>query len=327
MARVVWNLALAEQRARHTRGEQYASYASMCQWLTTWRNDPAHPWMSEAPVHTQQQVLRRLDQTFKKFFDNVKAGKKPGFPRFKKKGLEPGLRFPDKKHLALDAGNGRIKLPKLGWLRMRQSREVVGDLCNATITREGARWFVSLQTEIADVVPAAGLEPTLGLDLGIANFITSSAGNFTPGCHALKESARRLRRYQKSVSRKVKGSNNRRKAVQRLANMHRRIARQRQDWCHKLSTELADQHPVIAMEDLKVANMSRSAAGTVDKPGKNVRQKARLNRTMLDQGWGLFQTMLKYKLQARAGQLVLVPASYTSQTCAECGTVLPRGTR
>lgn len=177
-------------------------------------------------------------------------------------------------------------------------------------------WYVFLQYSVPDVLPAA-VAPTLGLDMGIANFYAASDGRQQAPLDALKRQAVRLARYQRAVAR-IKRSNNRKKAVQRLATLHRRIARQRNDWPHQRSFELARRHAVIALEDLNVANMSRSAAGTKDAPGNNVKAKAGLNRAILDQGWSAFQGMLAYKLQANGGQLIAVSPAYTSQRCRAC---------
>ncbi|ABM35405.1 transposase, IS605 OrfB family [Polaromonas naphthalenivorans CJ2] len=170
-------------------------------------------------------------------------------------------------------------------------------------------------------MPAAGLEPSLAIDVGLTVFAATSAGVKIKPLLALKRQARYVRRAQKSVSRKVKGSANRKKAICKLGDLHRRIARQREDWLHKLTTELADRHPVIAIEDLRIKNMSASAKGTKDAPGKNIRQKAGLNRLILDAAWGEFGRQLQYKLQWRGGQLVLVEPAYSSQTCAACDHV------
>ena len=311
--RWVWNQALAEQRARHARGEKYAGFAEMCKWLTAWRNAAGTGWLAEGPIHPQQQTLRRLDEAYKRFF--TKAG---GFPSFKRRGEEPGIRFPDAKQFGLDAANGRIKLPKLGWVRLRMSQPVAGDLRNVSVRREGAIWFASIQVQAADTLAALGVPPSLGIDLGLAQFAATSDGQTFDPLKALARQQCRLRRYQRSVSRKKKGSANRRKAVARLAGLHRRIAHQRSDWLHKLTTGLADQHPVIALEDLKVQNMSASAMGTVAQPGKNVRQKAGLNRGILDAAWGEFRRQLEYKLRWRGGQVILVNPAYTSRTCRIC---------
>ena len=312
--RWIWNHALAEQRARHARGEKFASYVDMAKWLTSWRNAPETGWLSEGPVHPQQQVLKRLEEAYKRFF--AKTG---GFLKFKPYGLDPGIRFPDPKQFSLDAANGRIKAPKLGWVRMRQSRPVMGELRNLTLTREGDKWFVSIQTLVTETVPALDLQPTLGIDLGVAAFAATSAGALIEPLGALKAQQARLRRAQRAVSRKVKGSCNRKKAVQRLGALHRRIARQRNDWLHKLSAQIVSEHPVIAIEDLQVKNMSASARGTAAAPGRNVKAKAGLNRSILDQGWGEFQRQLEYKAAAVGGSVVAVPAAYTSQRCSACG--------
>ena len=263
--RWVWNAAIAEQQRRREVGDKFAGHAAMCKWLTEWRHSPATQWLAEAPIHPLQQTLRRLEAAYQRFF----AGQ-GGYPKFKRRGQEPGLRFPDPKQFAFDAGTSRVKQPKLGWQRVRLSQPVVGELRNATVTRERGHWFVSLQVELPDVLPGADLIPTLGIDLGVALFAATSDDQKIQPLKALERQQRRLKHYQRVVSRKVKGSRNRRKAVERLGRIHARIAAQRSDWLHQLSTRLADAHPVIAIEDLKVAAMSASAAGTVEAPGKQV---------------------------------------------------------
>lgn len=322
--RWVWNRALAEQRERHARGEPYASYIDMAKWLTAWRNAPETAWLAEGPIHPQQQVLRRLDEAYKRFFAAAKAGRaasrggvKP--PHFKRRGEEPGIRFPDPKQFVLDAANGRIRLPKLGWVRLRLSQPVVGTLRNVSLSQEGSSWYCSIQVERSEVAPALGLQPSLGIDLGLTAFAATSEGELVAPLKALCKQQVRLKRYQRAVSRKKKGSANRRKAIDRLARLHQKIAAQRSDWLHKLTTQLADAHPVIALEDLRIKNMSSSAKGAVESPAKNVRQKAGLNRGILDAAWGEFRRQLDYKLQWRGGQLVLVNPAYTSRTCRMCG--------
>jgi putative transposase len=312
--RWVWNQALQEQRTRYAQGEKFANYVDMAKWLTAWRNAPQTAWLAEGPIHPQQQVLRRLDEAYRRFFK--KAG---GFPSFRKRGQEPGIRFPDPKQFSIDVANGRIKLPKLGWVRLRMSQPVEGALRNVSIAREGASWFASIQVQTSENVAALGVAPTLGIDLGLTQFAALSSGQMVAPLKALARQQCRLKRYQRSVSRKKKGSSNRRKAVTKLGNLHRKISRQRADWLHKLTTELADRYPVIAIEDLRIKNMSASASGSAAAPGKSVRQKAGLNRGILDAGWGEFARQLTYKLQWRGGQVILVNPAYTSRTCRICG--------
>jgi putative transposase len=286
----------------------------MAKWLTAWRNASETRWLGELPVHPQQQVLRRLDEAYRRFFS-----KKGGFPAFKRRGEEPGIRFPDPKQFALDAANGRLKLPKLGWLRLRMSQSVTGELRNVSLRREGMKWFVSIQVRDTADVPAVDEPPTLGIDLGLTAFAATSDDRVIKPLKALDRQARRLRHAQRALSRKMKGSKNRRKAVYRLGNLHRKIARQRQDWLHKLTTSIAGDHRVVAMEDLNVSGMSRSSRGTKDAPGKNVRAKAGLNRRILDASWGEFRRQLAYKVEWRGGRVIVVNPAYTSRTCRMCG--------
>jgi putative transposase len=216
------------------------------------------------------------------------------------------------------AAKGRIKLPKIGWIALVLTKPIKGEIKNATVSREGKQYFVSIQVETGEVAPAAGLVPKLGIDMGLKAFIASSDGELVQPLKAMERQAKRLRRYQKSVSRKKKCSCNRRKAIERVGWLHRRISHQRSDWVHKLTTKLADRHAVIAIEDLKIASMSASARGTAEVPGKNVSAKSGLNRRILDAAWGMFKEQLQYKLAARGGELIKVNPAYTSQMCSSC---------
>jgi putative transposase len=181
--------------------------------------------------------------------------------------------------------------------------------------------YASIQTLQGNVEPSGDLKPTLGIDLGINVFAAGSNGLKIEPLNAYKLHQCRLRRYQRSVSLKVKGSSNRKKSIQKLGNLHRKIARMRSDWLNKLTTELVNDYPVIALEDLKVKNMSRSAKGTIEEPGTKVRQKAGLNPGILDQAWGEFARQLQYKAQALGGAVVYVNPAYSSQECNVCGHV------
>ncbi|TCT09031.1 RNA-guided endonuclease InsQ/TnpB family protein [Paralcaligenes ureilyticus] len=329
-ARWLWNQALACQHERYAQGLPYANYIEMAKWLTEWRHAPATAWLSENPVHVQQSVLKRLDEAYRRFFARCKEAKAPassgatrkrrnkvGPPRFKRRGQEPGLRFPDKAQIHYDAANGRLKLSKIGFVRLRHSKVVPGAIANAALTREGNKWFVSVQYSVPDVTPL-GLPPEAGADAGVKVLCTMSNGVMHAALNALKKQAGRIKHQQRAVSRKTKGSKNRRKAVNRLGALHRQAARQRKDWLHKLSTLLANTYSTIAIEDLHVASMSASARGTVEAPGKNVKAKAGLNRSILDQSWAMFWGFLDYKLRAKGGELIRVNPAFTSQRCYVC---------
>jgi putative transposase len=161
----------------------------------------------------------------------------------------------------------------------------------------------------------------VGIDMGVAVFATLSNGTSIAAANHGKKALRALRKAQRSLSRKQRGSRNRLKAIRRVARVQQRVANVRKDFLHKHSTTIAKNHGAVVVESLQVRNMSASAKGTAETPGRNVKQKAGLNRAILDQGWGMFRVMLNYKLAERGGRLIEVPALYTSQICAACGLV------
>lgn len=243
------------------------------------------------------------------------------FPRFKKRGSGASFRFPDAKQFEVDEANSRIRLPKLGWVKYRNSRGVLGTPRNITLSCNGGKWFASIQTqrEVDQPVPVA--TSAIGLDVGIANFVAMSDGTFVAPLASFKAHEVRLARYQRRMSRKVKNSANWCKAKARVQRLHTRIANARRDFLHKTSCAIARSHALVVVEDLAVSNMSRSARGTADKPGQRVKAKSGLNKAILDQGWAEFRRQLDYKLAWRGGVLLAVPAHHTSQTCPECGHV------
>lgn len=308
------NRALQIQRENHACGGTYISYETMALKLRSWRSELS--WLKDAPFHTLQQALKDLDRAFKNFF----AGR-ADFPSFKKKGRSDSFRFPDPTQFVVDQAKNRIRLPKLGWISYCNSRVVTGAHRNLTVSLSGGHWYGSLQTEqdVDDPVPHA--TTAIGVDVGITRFATFSNGTYLEPLHSFKRHERCLAKAQQSMSRKVKFSRNWKKAKARVNRVHAHIANARRDYLHKASATLSNNHALVALENLQVKNMSTSAAGTADKPGKNVRAKAGLNKAILDQGWGEFRRQLEYKLTWKGGSLVLVPPHHTSQTCPCCGHV------
>ena len=314
--RFVFNTALALQKARHESGEKKLGYAGLCRQLTAWRHGAETAWLADAPVHPLQQALKDLERAYANFF-----AKRAGFPRFKKKGQHDAFRYPDPKQIRLDQANSRLFLPKLGWLRYRNSRDVLGTVKNVTVRQTNGTWFVSIQTarEVAPPVPAA--TGAVGIDLGIARFATLSDGSHLDPLNSLKRHQTALRKAQQALSRKTKFSRNWKRAKVRVHRIHARIGNARRDYLHKTTTTISQNHAMVCIEDLQVGNMSRSATGTVAAPGKNVRAKSGLNRSILDQGWFEFRRQLDYKLAWNGGWLVAVPPHNTSRTCPCCGHV------
>jgi len=315
--RYVFNRALALQKERREKGEKHLSYADLCKHLTAWKADPGTAWLKEVHSQVLQQALKDLDRAYRNFFEGRTA-----FPRFKKKGQ--GDAFRHQQGVRLDQPNGRIYLPKLGWMRYRASRWVEGEIGQVTVSLHAGRWFVSVQTEReveAPVHPAASL---VGIDVGVARFATlSSNGTIAviEPVNAFRKAEEALANAQRAMARKKKFSRNWNKAKARVQAVQARIARIRSDFLHKASTSISKNHAVVCIEDLDVRNMTASAAGTVEQPGANVRQKAGLNKAILDQGWGEFARQLGYKQDWRGGWLLRVPAANTSRTCPECGHV------
>jgi putative transposase len=324
--RFVFNEALALQKARYERGEGKLGYAGLCRELTAWRAGAAlpsgktAPWLSESPVHPLQQSLKDLERAYQNFF-----ARRADFPRFKKKGAGDSMRYPDAKQFKIEQANARVFLPKLGWMRLRLSRKILGTAKNITVSCTGQKWFASIQTgrDVPEPVhPQTVLKPVgnpvedsaIGVDVGIARFATLHDGRFIAPLGSFKKHQQRLARYQRAMSRKKKFSNNWKKALQRVRKLHTRIAHVRHDFLHKATTTLSQNHALVCIEDLQVRNMSRSGAGTPEAPGKRVRAKAGLNRAILDQGWAEFRRQLEYKLAWTGGSLVVVPPHHTSQT-------------
>ncbi len=314
--RVVFNKALALQKERYERGEKKLGYAGLCKELTGWRNGIETPWLSDAPIHPLQQTLKDLERAYGNFF-----AKRADFPRFKKKGQSDSFRYPDPKQIKLDQANDRVFLPKLGWLRYRNSRDVLGAVKNITVSQTCGKWYVSIQTarEVEKPVPPQG--EAIGIDMGIVRFATMSNGDFIEPLDCFKNQQQRLARYQRRMARKQKFSNNWKKAKAKVTQTHTDIANARRDFLNKASTTISKNHAIVCVEDLQVRNMSRSAAGNSETPGKNVSAKAGLNRSILDQGWGEFRRQLEYKLDWQGGWLIAVPPQDTSRTCPCCDHV------
>ena len=311
--RFVFNKALALQRSTHEAGGPFVGYVAMAKLLTQWRNGEDTPWLKEAPIHPLQHALKDLERAYQNFFE-----KRSRFPRFRRKGRGASFRYPDAKQFEIDAANSRIFLPKLGWLRYRNSREILGVARNITVSESAGRWYASIQTEREVAPPVAQSTTAIGIDVGIARFATFSDASFLAPLNSFKKHEQRLRRYQRRMSRKVKFSQNWFKAKRRVQRIHSRIANVRKDFLHKATTTISKTHAIVCLEDLQVGNMSRSARGTAAAPGRRLAAKSALNKSILDQGWYEFRRQLQYKLAWNGGQLIAVPAHLTSQICPAC---------
>ena len=310
--RFVYNKALAMQKSLYEQGQKKQGYAGLCKSLVEWKAETT--WLTETPSQALQQTLKDLERAYSNFF-----AKRADFPRFKKKGMGDSFRYPQ--GCTLDQPNSRVFLPKLGWIRYRNSRDVLGEVRNVTVSQSGGKWFVSIQTQREVEQPLPTATSAMGIDVGIARFATMSDGTYIAPLNSFKKHQQRLARYQRRMSRKVKFSNNWKKAKAKVQKIHSTIANARKDFLHKTTTTISQNHALVCIEDLQVKNMSRSSKGNSEQPGKMVKQKSGLNRSILNQGWGEFRRQLAYKVQWHGGMLLAVPPHHTSQTCPACGHV------
>jgi transposase len=311
-ARYVWNLCVEQESGRRAGRGRMPGFAERCRQLTEAR--AASPWLAGGSVTVQQQAIRDFGQALRNFFAGThrrptwrKAGRDEGF---RVVGVRPGdVRRLNRRH-------AEVKVPKAGWVRFRWSRPVPPDVKSFRVTRDRAgRWHVAF-AHVPGPVNGPGTDEVVGIDRGITVSAALSTGEMltVPGLSARE--AARLRRLERKLARAKRGSRRRGKAKAAVARVKAREADRRKDWCEKTSTDLARRFDVIRVEDLNVKGMTRSARGTKEAPGRNVAQKAGLNRSISRAGWGLLARRLEDKAPGRVQK---IPAAYTSQRCSACG--------
>lgn len=308
--RYVWNKALELQKKNLEEKDYTISYGSICRKLTEWKLDAEMCFLKEE-VHSQslQQTLKDLDRALK---DSANGGK--GFPKFKRKGKRDSFRYPQ----CVQIEGDRIKLPKIGWVKFIKSQEIEGKIKNVTVSRELDKWKVAIQVEIDVPEPVHPSNKAIGIDMGISRFATMSDGTVIEPIHAFRKWKRKLAIEQRSLTRKQKLSKNWQKQKLKVQRIYLNIARTRNDFLHKATSKISKSHAIVVLEDLKVKNMSASAKGTAENPGNNVKAKAGLNRSILDQGWYEFRRQLEYKQEWAGGKLILVKPANTSLQCSVC---------
>lgn len=328
----LYNAALEERIDCYRKTGRTLSFADQCRSLTELRREMPE-WAEAANCSSQQMTLRRLDKAFAAFFRRVKAGQAPGFPRFKSLSRFPGFSF--KSHgdgwrftSGADWRHGTLRLSGIGHLRARGQARQGGEVRSSDILHRDGKWFLSLTLDIGTPRRERTGDAALSFDWGVETFLS---GVTHTGETLRIENPRwwqaekdRVVELQQAVARKRnKRSNRRKKAVQRLAAARAKTARQRLDWAHKTTAQLAAHFALVATEELRIAHMTRSAAGTVEEPGCNVAQKAGLNREILDTAPALFTSLLRCKVLETGGEWVEAPTRKLkpSQRCPACWTV------
>jgi putative transposase len=315
-SRYVWNLAV-EQHAHWRPGRKGApGYLEQCRQLTAARAE--HDWLRAGSQIVQQQALRDFTQAMKAFCDPGNPARRP---TWRKAGRNEGFRI-----VAVKPGDvrrlsrhvGQVRIPKVGWVRFRWSRTVPAGVKSYWVTRDRAcRWHIAFAA-IPAPVPPPGNGRVAGIDRGVAVSAALSTGEMlhAPGLTARERTRRR--RLERKLARSRRGSQRRGRVRLAIARLRARETDRRKDWAKKTSTGIARRFDLIRVEDLKITNMTRSAKGTKEKPGRNVRAKAGLNRGILRSGWGLLVRRLEQKAPGRVEK---VNPAFTSQRCSACGQV------
>ena len=283
--RVVYNLGLEIRISAYRNKQESVHKFELMKQLATIKDID---WIADVPSGSLQNVIERLDNSYKKFF---KGG---GFPKWANKRKYKSILLKS----AYVIGN-EVKLPKIGYLRMFKDGEIKGEIKTATIIKEVTGYFICITTDAIKDIQNKDENQVVGLDMGVSYLYVDSNGQFVNNPKHFKKYEKQLRTENRSLARKKKGSNCWKKQAKKLALLHHRIANVRKDYLHKESTKIAKENHTVILEDLNVKGMSRN---------KN------LSKQILDCGWATFRTMLEYKTN-----VIAVNPKYTSQTCNSCG--------
>ena len=317
-ARYIWNLGLEQRNLWARERSQKITYNTQAHELTEARKNS---WLGEGSSPIQQQALRDLDRAFKNWW------KRPdhfGRPTWRKAGQHEGFYIRDLSVRRINRKWGQVYVPKCGWVKFRVSRQWcdIETASSARVTKDlSGRWFVSF-TRPASKLERSATDKAVGLDMGVSHSVATSDGKFLDMPELLSKGERqRKRRLQRKLARQTKGSNRRQATKLQIAKISTREKDRRKDWIEKATTELVRNYDLIVVEDLKVKNMTKSAKGTGENPGKNVAQKRGLNRSILAQGWGMFCQRLTDKANGATtpAEIIFVNPAYMSMRCSKCG--------
>jgi len=325
-----------EALARVLEGQRLLYNAALEERISAWRcrrlsvgiNDQTKsltqirafdPNYGGVPYNVSKWTLKRLDDAFKGFFRRCKARQTPGFPRFRGRSRWSSFGFHQKDGLRLMDDRLLFSGGVIGGLRLKMHRPLPADaaLKSAVFTLRNGIWRVALSCEMAAKTPIQDAQ-LLGIDVGVEHLATDSNGRHYPNARIASKRQRDLRRAARALARCCKSSRRRRKIAARLRRVAQDIRNARTTHLHKISRAIVATSPLIAVEKLKLTNMTRSARGTRDEPGTNVRQKAGLNRALADAAPGRLIAMLIYKAESAGGKVIAVDPKSTSQTCSAC---------
>ncbi len=308
VCRLVWNLCLEQRKAVYSSRRMSLNSYNQLPDVTLLRHD--YEWIKSVPSQVLQQKVRDLDAGYRNFFEG-----RAEFPERKKKGKAvDSFRFPQ----GFKIDNRRVFLPKIGWVGFFKSQKIQGTPKHMTVSRRGKHWFVSICCEDEQIIPVPKSK-AVGIDMGIAKLCALSDGAVIENPVVFGQHKKKLAKLQRRMARKIKFSRNFYKAKAKITALNTKIADTRRDFIHKTTTGIAKNHGLVVLEDLRIKAMSRSAKGTMTNPGRMVKQKSGLNRSILDAAWGEFRRQLEYKVAWAGGVVVAVDPRNTSRKCPVCG--------
>lgn len=333
--RELYNAGLSERRDAYRMAGKSITYYDQQNDLPEIKAEIREEYQDIA-AHVLQDVLKRLDKAFQRFFDRCAKGQKPGYPRFQGRNRYDSFTYPDGAGWKLDQqtrppdkkGMVRVnlRLTKIGVVKLHLHRDMGGKVKTLTIKREGEQWYACFSCEIDKPEPLLISYEDVGIDLGVTHFAALSDGTFIEAPRHYRKSEKKLKKLQESLSRKKRGSHRRARTVKRVAAAHRKIRNQRRDLAHKASRKLVNRYQVIVFEDLKTANLVKRPKPKQDEETgqylpNGASAKAGLNKSISDAGWSQFVELCTYKA-AWAGRILFkVNPSKTSQICPKCGNV------
>jgi putative transposase len=323
--RELYNAALEERIGAWQWNHRSVNYVDQCRTLTGLSD--LRPEVLASGTVLCRGTLKRLDRAFAAFYRRVKSGETPGFPRFKSAQRFDSLQWEDRSGWKVKERDRRLYLLGIGEVKANYHRALRGVPKAVTVKREGTKWWVSVRC--VDVA-AEPLEPTgrdVGLDLGITNLVATSDGELILAEHFGSRARAQLASAQRALATKQRGSNRRKRQVETVARLHRKVASQRLNAAHQLSRRLVNDYDLIVLEDLKITHMVRSPKAIADPDQRGsflpngASAKAGLNRSIHDAGWATLTSLLSYKAESAGRMVVRVKAHHTSQRCAQCGHV------
>jgi putative transposase len=298
--RRLWNEVLSLRQMTWDCYRETFSYCDSSRWFRAQRD--SNPFFARLNFSSAQATLRRLDRAFRNFFRRCAPGDKPGYPRFKGKDREGSIEFPAYRDGIRLTGN-RLYVQHVGTIRVKLHRLIEGVIKTVILKREAGKWYVVFSCALPDMPPRDEGKPAVGIDVGLEAFLTTSAGERQPNPRYLKDALPDLRRAGRAVSRKQKGSSNRRRAVRRLQKVHAWVRHLRHDHHHKVALSLVRRYGFLAVERLNVRGMLGNR---------------RLSRAIQDVGWSGFLGVLRHKAESAGARFVAVDPRGTSQECV-CG--------